>query len=117
MGNLSTTLHYIFQIYVSLQIYFQYYADPGNTDQDHLQAWIDKGLLLTLSMLRLISSKAQERKDFCQPAKPYLVGIHLIALAKFSQMSTHLPGFQSFFKSYASLSNVWEFGEIFQVKA
>ena len=38
--------------------------------------------------------QTQECKDFCQPAKPYLVGIHWIALAEYSQMSTYLPGFQ-----------------------
>ena len=48
-------------------------------------------------MLRLLSSKAQGRKDFWKPSKPCHVGIHWIALAEYSQMSTHVPGFQSFF--------------------
>ena len=31
-----------------------------------------------------------------KPSKPHHVGIHRIALAEYSQMSAHLPGFQSF---------------------
>ena len=31
-----------------------------------------------------------------KPSKPYHVGIHWIALAEYSQMSTRVPGFQSF---------------------
>ena len=50
--------------------------------------------LLTLPMLRLLSSKEQGCKDFWKPSKPCQVGIHWIALAEYSQMSTHLPGFQ-----------------------
>ena len=46
---------------------------------------------LTLLMLRLLMSKAQERKDFC------CVGIHWIALAEYSQLSTHVPGFLASF--------------------
>ena len=34
--------------------------------------------------------------------KPCHVGIHWIALAKYSQMSTHIPGFRSFFRFFAS---------------
>ena len=49
-------------------------------------------------MMRLLSSKAQERNDFWKPFKPYHVGIDCIALAEYSQMSTHVPGFQSFFQ-------------------
>ena len=49
--------------------------------------------VLTLPMLlRLLPSKVQGR-----PSKPYHVGIHWIALAEYSQMSTHMPGFHSFF--------------------
>ena len=32
-----------------------------------------------------------------KPPKPCYVGTHWIALAEYSQMSTHLPGFWSFF--------------------
>ena len=49
--------------------------------------------------------QTQECKDFCQPAKPYLVGIHWIALAEYSQMSTYLPGFLLIFRFFASLCN------------
>ena len=48
-------------------------------------------------MLRLLSSKEQGRKDFWKSSKPCHVGIHLIALAEYSQRSTNVPGFQSFF--------------------
>ena len=58
---------------------------------------------LTLSMLRLLSSKAQRHKDFQKPSKPCHVGIHWIALTAYFQMSTHLPGFQSFFRVFASV--------------
>ena len=34
-------------------------------------------------------------------SKPYHVGTHLKALADYSQMNTHLPGFQSFFNLFA----------------
>ena len=57
---------------------------------------------LTLSMPRLLSSKAQGRKGFGKLSKPYHVGIHWIALAEHSQMSTHVPGFHSFFSFFAS---------------
>ena len=51
---------------------------------------------LTLPMLRLLSSKAQGCKDFWKSPKPCHVGIHWKACIEYSQMSTHLPGFQSF---------------------
>ena len=57
---------------------------------------------LTLPMLRLLSSKAQECKDLWKPSKPYHVGIHLMALIQHSQMSTNVPGFQSFPSFFAS---------------
>ena len=53
---------------------------------------------LTLPMLRLLLSKAQERKDSLKPPKPCHVGIHWIALTEHSQMSTHMAGFQSVFR-------------------
>ena len=46
-------------------------------------------MILTLPMLRLLSSKAQGRGH---------VGIHWIALVEHSRMSTHVPGFQSIFR-------------------
>ena len=51
--------------------------------------------ILALPMLRLPSSKAQGCKDFQKPVKPCHVGINWIALTEYSQMSTHLAGFQS----------------------
>ena len=50
----------------------------------------------------LLSFKAQERKDFGKASKPCHVGIHWIVLAEYSQMSTHMPGFQSFFRFFDS---------------
>ena len=52
---------------------------------------------LTVPMLRLFSSKAQECKYFWKPLKPCHVGTHLKALAEYSHMSSHLLGFRSFF--------------------
>ena len=52
---------------------------------------------LTLPMLRLFLSKAQRCKYFWKPSKPCHVGTRWKALAEYSQISTHLPGFQSFF--------------------
>ena len=46
-------------------------------------------------------SKAKKSIDFLKQSKPCHVGIHQIALAKYSQMNTHLPGFQSFFRYFA----------------
>ena len=46
---------------------------------------------LTLPMLRLLRSKAQGCRDFWKTPKPYHVGILRIALAKYSQISTHVP--------------------------
>ena len=54
--------------------------------------------LLTLPMLRLLSSKTKECKDFCKASQPCHVGIHRIPLAECSQMSTHVTVFQSFFR-------------------
>ena len=54
--------------------------------------------LYTLVMLRLLSLKAQGCKDFRKPFKPCDVGIHWIALAEYSQMSSNVPGFKSFFR-------------------
>ena len=40
---------------------------------------------------------AQGRKDFWKPSKPCHVGILWTALTEYSQLSTHMQGFQSFF--------------------
>ena len=57
---------------------------------------------ITLPMLGLLSSKEQGCKDFRNPPKPCHVGIHWIALTEYSQMSTHIPGFRSFFSFFGS---------------
>ena len=46
---------------------------------------------LTLPILKLHSYKAQKRNDLRKPFKYCHVGIHWIALAKYSQMGTHVP--------------------------
>ena len=59
-----------------------------------------RGLQRHLQVKNLTDDEAtfvQGRKDFWKPFKPCHVGIHWIALAEYSQMSTHLPGFQLFF--------------------
>ena len=56
----------------------------------------------TLPILSLLSSKAQGRKDFQKTSKSGQACIHWIALAENSQMSTHLPGFLSFFRFFAN---------------
>ena len=55
-------------------------------------------VVLTLPMLRLLSSKPQCRKDFWKPSDHCHVGIHRKALTEHFRMSTRLPGFQSFFR-------------------
>ena len=50
---------------------------------------------LTFPMLRRLSSKAQGRNFFWKPSKPCNVGIRWIAFTEYSQMSTHMPFFQS----------------------
>ena len=37
---------------------------------------------------------------FSKPSKPCHSGIHWIALAEYSQMSTHMPGFQGYFRFF-----------------
>ena len=71
-----------------------------------LLKWKVYMIFLTLPMLRLLSSEAQGRKDFWEPSKPCLVGIHLRALAEPSQMSIHLPGFRSFFLPHFVLAKL-----------
>ena len=51
-----------------------------------------------IPMLRLLSSKAHGRKDF----GPCHVGIYYIACVGYSQMSTHVAGFRSFFRVFAT---------------
>ena len=56
--------------------------------------------IITHPMLRLLSSEVQQCKDFWKPSKPCHAGINWRALAQYSQMSTHMPGFQSFFSCF-----------------
>ena len=51
---------------------------------------------LTLLILMLSSSRAQECKGFRKPIKLCHVSIHWIGLAGNSKMSTHVPRLQSF---------------------
>ena len=51
--------------------------------------------------MRQLLAKAQGHKDFVEKtSKPCHVGIHRIALAEYSQMSTCVPGVQSYFKVF-----------------
>ena len=50
------------------------------------------------------SFKAQGHKDIRKPSKPCRVCIHWIALTEYSHMSTHVSGFQSYFRIFASKS-------------
>ena len=52
--------------------------------------------VLTLAMRKLLSAKAKGCKDLQKPSKSCHIGIHWIALAEYSQMSTHLPGLSDF---------------------
>ena len=73
----------------------------------HAMLQLEKnGSVLTLPMLRLLSSKAQEHKFFWKPSKPCRVGIHGKALTEYFHMSTHLPGFRSFFR-FLSIILYW----------
>ena len=49
-----------------------------------------------------ISILSTRTQIFRRPSKPCYVGIHWIALTDHSQMSTHIPGFQSFFRYFVS---------------
>ena len=66
--------------------------------------------VFTLPMLRLLSTKAQGCKSFWKPSKPCHDGIHWKALAEYSQMSTHVTGFQSF--SFLGFSHHFVLGQI-----
>ena len=51
--------------------------------------------MVQVSTLQMLSATFIQSKD-ANIFKPCHVGIHWIALTEYSQMSTHLPGFQSF---------------------
>ena len=46
--------------------------------------------------------QSKGRKDFRKSSRPCHVGIPWIALTEYPQMSTHVPGFQSYFNSFKS---------------
>ena len=58
-------------------------------------------LIYTLPMLRLLWFKSQGCKDFWKPSKPCHVGIHWTAFVEYSQMNTHVLGFQYFLRFFA----------------
>ena len=63
-----------------------------------LGLWVICAFNINLLMLRLLSPKALRWKDIWKPSKPCYVGIRWIALTGYSQISTHVLGFQSFFR-------------------
>ena len=50
-------------------------------------------------------ANAQECRIFLKPFKRCHVGIHWKALAEYSQMSTHVPGFWSFLHHFVNWPN------------
>ena len=65
------------------------------TEEQPVNGVTNNATPLTLPMPRLISFKMQKTQ---KPSKPCHGGIHWIALVAYSQMSTHVPGFRSFFR-------------------
>ena len=47
-------------------------------------------------------NQVPKHNDFLKLSRPCHVGIHWIALAEYTQMSTHMPGFQPFSRLIAS---------------
>ena len=66
----------------------------------YASAGLSRHLHICLTMT-LCSSKAQGCKYFWKPFKPCHIGIHRKALAEYTQMSTHMPGFQSIYRFYS----------------
>ena len=60
---------------------------------------------------KAFSSKAQEHRKFWKSLNPCHVGLHWKALAEYSKMSTHLPGFQSFSSFFRII--LYEFKELY----
>ena len=46
--------------------------------------------------------QSTRHRSFLKPSKPSHDGMHWITLSEYSQMSTHVPRFQSFFSFFAS---------------
>ena len=75
----------------------------NNTEYRAFLVWVSRNWL-TIQILRLILPKAQRRKDFLKAIKTLSCWYSLDSShwAEYSQMSTHMPGFQSFFSFFAS---------------
>ena len=82
---------------------FEPYSYSGERQSAPSGGALDHTAIRAAPMLLLF--KAQWHKNFRKPPKPCLVGINWIALTEFSQMSTHMAGFQSFSRFSASFCN------------
>ena len=69
---------------------------PDNSTYWHGSYNISRCQELNLAMLKLLRPKHKNAMIFWKTSKPCHVGIHWIALAEHSHMSTHVPVFQSF---------------------
>ena len=72
---------------------------------ENIYIYVYRNVHLTLPMPRLLSSQAQGRKDI-KSFKPCHVGIHWKALIVYCQMSTLMPGNQSFFRGFFVLAKL-----------
>ena len=88
---------------INIILFLIWYEFIGNgivissTINFNLYSWFT----LTHPMLRLLSPKARERKDFWKPSKTCNVCTSWIVLMEYSQMSTKTPGVQYFFSTFA----------------
>ena len=80
---------------------------PAKSRISHLPSSTDRLLPIpdniTLPMLRLLSFR-EHGNSFRKPFKPWYVSIHRIALTDYSQVSTHVPKFRSFFSFFCIIS-------------
>ena len=71
-----------------------------------MYGWVKKGLCVLYHFRQKLNPSNAEstfvQSTRTQRSKPCHVGIYWKALAEISQMSTHVPGFQLFFSSFAS---------------
>ena len=79
-------------------------AAQGPTKEE-VEAWFKEKvipiyLFFNLFIAEAILSKEQRRLDFQKPPKPWHVGIHWIALAEYSHISTMYQGFSHLFKFF-----------------
>ena len=68
---------------------WQSLLNPSNAEASSVQS-------TRMQTSRRFSKILSNAKNFWKPSKPCHVGIHWKALAEYFQLSTHLPGFQSF---------------------